>query len=284
MNRRTKRKRERRRQRRQQKAREQKALPVELNDIADAVADRLLNPADEEPEGMLIEYEVQDLKGLALKVKQKLPVKWSVRQRPGARPRLPKGHMLLWHGTSLHRAHSILRSGFRSKRRGVFFSPNIMESMSYAERRAVDGHSEPALFAAIRDLSTLKYGKEFRLQTHYIFRPGAANRAVKYLLTCHGLHSIHRMAAEGFRDDLTDITITQGSDMAGIAYWLNSFLDLDDSECIPEDHPAVGQIKAWVDEQYERGRMMPIADEEILILAKEALPEYFLGGAHQKSM
>ena len=277
MNRRTKRKRKRRRQRREQKAREQQALPVELNDIADAVADRLLNPVDEVPEGMLIEYEIQDLKVLALKVKQKLPVKWSVGQRPGGRPRLPKGHMLLWHGTSLSRANSILKSGFRSRRRGVFFSPNIMESMSYAERRAVDGHSEPALFGVVRDLSALKYGKEFRRQTHYIFRPGAATRAVKYLLTCHGLHSIRGMAAEtgGVGDDLTDIAITQGSDTAGIAYWLNSFLDLDDSECIPEDHPAVGQIKAWVDEQYESGRMVPIGDEEILTLAKQYLPEYF---------
>jgi len=277
MNRRKKRKHERRRQRREQKAREQQALPVELNDVADAIADRLLNPADEAPEGMLIEYEIQDLKILALKVKQKLPVKRSVGQRPGGRPRLPQGHMLLWHGTSLHRAHSILKSGFRSRKRGVFFSPNIMESMGYAEGRAADGHSEPALFAAVRDLSTLKYGKEFRFQTHYIFRPGAATRAVKYLLTCHGLYSTREMAAEaeGFRDDLTDIAITQGSDTTGIAYWLNSFLDLDDSECISENHPAVGQIKAWVDEQYERGRMTPITDEEILTLAKEHLSEYF---------
>jgi hypothetical protein len=130
--------------------------------------------------------------------------------------------------------------------------------------------------------------KEFQHQYHYIFRPGIANRIVKYLLTCHGLYSIGKIISETnrFKDDLTNIAITQSSGSTGIAYWLNSFLDLDDSECslrsptpsaygIPENHPAVGRIKAWVDEQYAGGRMIPITDEEILILAKEYLPEYF---------
>jgi hypothetical protein len=75
---------------------------------------------------------------------------------------------------------------------------------------------------------------------------------------------------------MTDIAITQSSGSAGIAYWLNSFLDLDDSECIPEDHPVVSRIKTWVDEQYASDRMLPIKDEEILGLVRELLPEYLL--------
>jgi len=119
---------------------------------------------------------------------------------------------------------------------------------------------------------------------------------VKYLLTCHGLYFIGEIVinesgsskdsladianiivteSKKFRDDLTDIAITQSSGNTGIAYWINSFLDLDDSGCIAENHSAVGQIKAWVDEQYANGRMRPITDEELLILAKEYLPEYF---------
>jgi hypothetical protein len=100
---------------------------------------------------------------------------------------------------------------------------------------------------------------------------------VKYLLTLHGLYSIGEVNTEAnkLRDDLTDIAITKSSGNTGIAYWLNSFLALDDSNGISQNHPSVIQIKAWVDEQYESGRMIPITDEEMLLLAQQFLPEYF---------
>ena len=189
---------------------------------------------------------------------------------------------MLWHGTSLDRANSILELGFKDERgkRGVFFTSTVtITSLRAAQARASTEKCGPAIFAANCDLNTLEYGKEFRvenhiIETHYIFRATIANRIVKYLLTCHGFYSIGKIVT---RDDFTDIAITQSSGNTGIAYWLNSFLDLDDSECISEYHPVIGQIKAWVDEQYANDRIIPITDEEILILAKEYLPEYFKG-------
>jgi hypothetical protein len=274
MSKRKKRKSERKKKHREQqekKKQEEEAwqpLPADFNSIVNAIVDKLLNPADDLPEGFIIDYEINNLKAPAQMLCQKLPIRL---QRIESNPRIPKGNVLLWHGTSLSRAESILESGFKSKKRGVYFSSNIMTSLGYAEGRASAGHSEPAIFAAIYDISRLKYGKEFQHQHHYIFKPGVATRIVKYLLTCHGLYSIGKIVTETnrFKDDLTDIAITQSSGNTGIAYWLNSFLDLDDSDCISENHPAVGQIKAWVDEQYENGRVIPITDEEILILAKE---------------
>jgi hypothetical protein len=250
------------------------AFQTEFNDVANAIVDRLLNPADDPSAGFVVEYEIGKLKPLAQILVRKLPVRLqTAERRPG---KVPEGDALLWHGTSCRRAESIMESGFRSKRRGVFFSSNIMTSVSFAEGRASDEHSEPAIFAAIHNLGTLKHGKEFRHQLHYVFKPGVATRIVKYLLTCHGLYSIGKIVTEAnkFRDDLTDIAITQSSGKAGIAYWLNSFLDLDNPDCIAPDHPAVSQIEAWIDEQYASGRMGPIMDEEILNLAREFLPEY----------
>lgn len=250
------------------------AFQAEFNDVADAIVDRLLSSADDLSEGFVVEYEIGKLKPMAQMLSLKLPIKLQAVERKPVR--VSEGDVLLWHGTSLNRADSILKSGFKSKRRGVFFSSRIMTSIAYADRRASEGHTEPAIFAAIHDLGTLRYGKEFRHQLHYIFKPGVATRIVRYLLTCHGLYSIGKIVTEAnkFRDDLTDIAITQSSGKAGIAYWLNSFLDLDDPDCIPQEHPAVGQIKAWIDEQYASGRMGPIMDEEILNLAREFLPEY----------
>jgi len=253
-------------------------LSIEFNETLNAIVDKLLNPMGDLPEGFVIEYDIDELKPLAQMLRQKLPIRPPARHIIGRRRvKMPKGNIVLWHGTSLDRANSILESGFRSKKRGVFFSSNIMESFGYAGRRASDGHCEPAIFAAIYDLNTLKYGKEFQIQTHYIFKPRVANQIVKYLLTCHGLYSIGGIITEAnrFRDDLTDISIMPVSGNTGIAYWLNTFLALGDAESISEHHPAVGQIKTRVDEQYEHDRMIPITDEEMLMLAKEYLPEHF---------
>jgi len=251
---------------------------IEFNNTVDAIVDKLQNPVDDLPEGFIIEYEVDNLQLLAQVLRRKLPISPPTRHIIGRRRvKIPKGNVVLWHGTSLYRAYSILESGFKSKKRGVFFSSNILESSSYAERRAADGRSEPAIFAAIFDLNTLKYGKEFQIQTHFIFKPRVANRIVKYILTYRGLYSIGKIITEAnrYKDDLTDISIMQVSGNTGIAYWLNTFLKLDDSGSISENHSAVGQIKTWVDEQYANDRMIPITDEEMLILAKEYLPEYF---------
>jgi hypothetical protein len=265
------------RRRKSKRKRQFQAFQIEFNEIADAITEKLLNPTGDLPKAFIIEYEISNLKPLAHMLSQKIPIRI---QRVERKPvRIPEGDVLLWHGTSLTRANSILESGFRSKKRGVFFSSNIMTSLSYAEGRASKEHSQPAIFAAIYDLTTLRYGKAFRHQFHYIFRPGAANRIVRYLLTCRGLYSTGKIGNETtkFRDNLTNIAITQNSGSKGIAYWLNSFLDLDNSELISEDHPAVSQIKAWVDEQYANDRTQPIMDEEILNLAKELLPEYIEG-------
>jgi hypothetical protein len=264
----------RRKQRRKARRQKFQAFQNEFNEIVGDIADKFLSHTDDLPEGFVIEYEINNMKHLAQTLYQKLPIRLRTME---SKPRIPEGNILLWHGTSLRRANSIMESGFRSKKRGVFFSSNIMTSLGFAERRAVDGNSEPAIFAAIYDLSRLKQGKQFHHRHHYIFKAGVATRIVKYLLTYHGLYSIGKITTEADRysDDLTDLAITQSSGNTGIAYWLNSFLDLDDLKCISENHPAVAEIKAWVDAQYENGRMIPITDEEILILAKECLPEYF---------
>ena len=260
------------------------AFKTEFGDIVEAIAEKLQQPPDEVPQGVVVEYEIQHLEALVRLLKLRLPTIPRIVRR---HVRIPEGDLLLWHGTSEDRAQSILKWGFRAgrRKRGIFFSTNIMTSYSYSEGKDARDRSGPAVLAARYDLSTLKHEKDFRLQdhmteTHCIFRATIATQIVRYLLTRRGLYSTGKLVMEAnrFRDDLTEITVTQSSGAAGIAYWLNSFLDLRDSERISETHPAVGRIKAWVDEQYANDRTIPIADEEILILARSYLPEYFEEG------
>ncbi len=260
------------------KNRQKEKFQIEFGNITDAIAGNLLNTTTDLSEGIIVEYNIDNLSALAQVLKKKLP---SVPRVKLSHIKIPKENILLWHGTSLTRAKSILESGFSTGKQGVFFSTNILTSCGAAEGRASNEHSEPAIFIAHYDFSTLEFNKQFQvedhfIETHYIFHSGIASQIVRYLLTCHGLYSTGKIVSETkkFRDDLTCISITGSSGNAGIAYWLNSFLDLDDSQCISENDPIVWHIKAWVDAQYNNGRTLPITDEEILNLVKNCLPNF----------
>ncbi|MBI5399019.1 histone-lysine N-methyltransferase [Candidatus Saganbacteria bacterium] len=70
------------------------------------------------------------------------------------------------------------------------------------------------------------------------------------------------------------ITITDKSGAAGIAFWLNSYLNLPDEQKIPKNHPAVAKICEWVASQYAEGRTTTISPDEMIKQAKTYLPEY----------
>jgi len=161
---------------RKKKKKEEQALSEASNDIADAIVDKLKKTGDDLTEGFVVKYETDNLKSLAQMLKRKLP------------SQKHKGSVLLWHGTTLRRANSILCSGFMRDRR-VFFSSSIIYSYGVAEAKD-SAHSEPAIFAAIYKLSTLQYGAEYQHDRHYIFRDDIATQHLRYLLTCRGLYYI----------------------------------------------------------------------------------------------
>jgi len=161
---------------RKRKREEEQVLSEVSDDIVDSIVDKLKNHGDDLTEGFVVKYETDNLRALAQTLKRKLP---SQKHR---------GNILLWHGTTLRRANSILRAGFMRERR-VFFSSNIMYSYGIAEGKD-SAHSEPAIFAAIYNLRTLEYGPEYQHDRHYIFRDDIASRHVRYLLTRGGLYYI----------------------------------------------------------------------------------------------
>ncbi|MEK7306216.1 MAG: cache domain-containing protein, partial [Nitrospirota bacterium] len=71
------------------------------------------------------------------------------------------------------------------------------------------------------------------------------------------------------------ITITDKSGTAGIAYWLNTHLNLSDDMKIDKHHPGILKINKWVMDQYDGGRLTSISSNEMLAQAKKYLPEYF---------
>lgn len=67
--------------------------------------------------------------------------------------------------------------------------------------------------------------------------------------------------------------ITDKSGLAGIAHWVDSYLNLGEDQKIDKRNPGILKIYSWVNEQYEAGRVTGISDEEMVEQVKKHLPE-----------
>ena len=72
------------------------------------------------------------------------------------------------------------------------------------------------------------------------------------------------------------IVITDKSGKAGISQWINSYLRLPEDRRISKRHPGVARINNWIKEQFEQGRVVGIADEEMERMARRYVPNYFI--------
>jgi len=69
------------------------------------------------------------------------------------------------------------------------------------------------------------------------------------------------------------IAITDKSGAAGIAAWINTYCKLDKDKRIDKSQPAIEKMKAWVDGEFNNGRITSVSDKEMIDLVKEHLPE-----------
>lgn len=59
-----------------------------------------------------------------------------------------------------------------------------------------------------------------------------------------------------------DVTISDKSGLASIAYWINSYLHLEGGETIDKPHPGIVRTHEWVEVQYGKGRATGISSGE----------------------
>lgn len=71
------------------------------------------------------------------------------------------------------------------------------------------------------------------------------------------------------------VNITDKSGVAGIAYWVDTYLNLEGDKRIDKRAPGLMKIKKWIDEQYAQNRTTAISDDEMLHLARVHLPRMF---------
>ncbi len=71
------------------------------------------------------------------------------------------------------------------------------------------------------------------------------------------------------------VSIADKAGVAGIAYWVDSYLGLEGDRRIDKREPGLMKIKKWVDAQYAGQRTTSISDEEMLHMARLHLPHLF---------
>jgi isopropylmalate/homocitrate/citramalate synthase len=59
------------------------------------------------------------------------------------------------------------------------------------------------------------------------------------------------------------VAVGKTSGAAGVAHWINGYLKLKGDEQMDKHHPVVLEMKKWVDEQYDSGRVTAISDTEL---------------------
>ena len=59
------------------------------------------------------------------------------------------------------------------------------------------------------------------------------------------------------------IAITNTSGLAGLAYWINEYYTLEEEDKISKSDPLTIKLKGYVDEEYAKGRVTAVSDEEL---------------------
>jgi isopropylmalate/homocitrate/citramalate synthase len=69
------------------------------------------------------------------------------------------------------------------------------------------------------------------------------------------------------------VAVSNTSGLAGIAHWINVHFHLTGDKKVDKKDQVVAQVKQWVDEQYEQGRVTFITDEELEKVTLAAMQE-----------
>jgi isopropylmalate/homocitrate/citramalate synthase len=71
------------------------------------------------------------------------------------------------------------------------------------------------------------------------------------------------------------VAVNAHSGLAGIAAWINTYFRLDKERKMDKRDPRISKIKEWVDEEYKKGRITVISDEELESIVRRLMPELF---------
>lgn len=182
----------------------------------------------------------------------------------------------LWHGTTEKNATSIQEQGFRTQQ--VWFTTKRSFARRVALGRARQRHRVPVVIRCEIDLSHYRFHGS-RGHTYVFYRPGSPNTeptvgsdVIRSVAVAE--RKTARRRGENVRPPiLVEVAITPASGAVGIAWWVNQYLELEDPDQMPADHPEIQEIVAWVESEFAGGREESITAEEMEFQVGKHFPE-----------
>lgn len=77
------------------------------------------------------------------------------------------------------------------------------------------------------------------------------------------------------------VSITPYSGNAGVAFWINYYFNLKNSEKVDKDHGGVMKIYGEILKKFDKGEALTISDREMLSLVKKNMPEFWDNNIHR---
>jgi len=142
--------------------------------------------------------------------------------------------------------------------------------MEYASLRGTLDGMDASVITEIADYYTKVLNYKIPPQTPFVGKNFNVTRAGIHadgLLKDEEIYNI--FDTETILNRPANVTVSNMSGLAGIAYWLNGYYNLTGDKKIDKRDGICEYIKKWVDEEYDKGRNTIISDEELERLAEE---------------
>ncbi len=97
------------------------------------------------------------------------------------------------------------------------------------------------------------------------------------MLKDHEIYNI--FDTESILNRAPKVSVTGTSGMAGVAYWINRYLEKKGLPALDKKSPVVEEVYNWVQQEYDAGRVTIISDDELTSKTEKALEMYKSSGS-----
>ena len=147
----------------------------------------------------------------------------------------------------------------------------LFRSFEYAQLRGTLDGMDTTVITDLAEYYEKEIGYKIPSRTPFVGRNFNVTRAGIHadgLLKNEEIYNIFDTERFLRRPALVSVSNTSG--LAGIAHWINTYFRLKEDQMLDKNSELVHMVKAWVDNEYESGRVTVLTDEELLAVIRDA--------------
>lgn len=141
----------------------------------------------------------------------------------------------------------------------------------YAQLRGTLDEMDTTAITELADYYEKEIGYKIPSRTPFVGRNFNVTRAGIHadgLLKNEEIYNI--FDTEKFLNRPVLVAVSNTSGLAGIAHWINTYYKLTEEKQVKKNSELVAMVKAWVDHEYEGGRVTVLTDDELIQVIQES--------------